>query len=51
MASELHTLEKAENDEVVQMVSLTDTKTEGDDALPTLTAKEEKALVRKIDRQ
>lgn len=35
----------------VQTMSLAETKMEGGDELPTLTATEEKALVRKIDRK
>ncbi|KAJ3495451.1 hypothetical protein NLG97_g3391 [Lecanicillium saksenae] len=51
MVSERQDLEKeAHSDEVVQTVSLVETKTEGGDGLPTLTPKAEKALVRKIDR-
>lgn len=52
MAQESHNLSKeVTEDAVVRTVSLAETKTDGTDGLPTLTAAEEKALIRKIDRK
>lgn len=52
MAQESYDLTKeVTEDAVVRTVSLMETKTDGTDGLPTLTAEEEKALIRKIDRK
>lgn len=52
MVQESYNLTKeVTEDAVVGTVSLAETKTDGADGLPTLTAEEEKALIRKIDRK